>query len=133
MTACDFSSKLTQIIALVYAWGFFLTDGRKEQGCSGLQGSTARIVKIFNNIIHYGQVRQLRQLLIDNEKTEGCEDWLTQLDRGTGGVEKRSVRADSIRGCDHRMRHLNFTPEVEQLQVMNDKVQDVSLGVGESK
>lgn len=47
--------------------------------------------------------------------------------------EKRSERAGSVRSCGHRMRKLNFTSKVEQFQVMNDKVQDVALGVGVSK
>lgn len=47
--------------------------------------------------------------------------------------EKGTEAVGRIRDCGHRMRRLNFTSEIEQFQMMSEKVQDVALGGGESK
>lgn len=46
---------------------------------------------------------------------------------------KGSEGPGSVSGSNCRMSHLYFTSKVEKFKVMNYKVQDVALGVGESK
>lgn len=67
------------------------------------------------------------------ERTEGFEDWLTQIEEQVKW-EKEIECIDGIRNYDHEMRHLNFISEVDmKFQVMYDKVQDMALGAEVSK